>query len=99
MWVFSLFQNATILTTPQILAAEWADPTMTNGLREPTVHASNARLQRSLDQLQHVPNDKIVYIQLSDALRLDRPLDEDHAFWDSTLKGPLHMWSRNGRVL
>jgi hypothetical protein len=83
----------------QILAFEWADPTSISGLREASLEATNARLQWSLDQLQTVPVEKIIYIQLSDALRLDRPLDDKHPFWDAALKGPLHMWSRIGRVL
>lgn len=62
----------------QIAGAEWADPTREDGLVEAASDEErDARFQRSLDELaQTIPGDKIYFYQISDAYKVEAPLED-----------------------
>ncbi|CAK7200578.1 hypothetical protein SEUCBS139899_003276 [Sporothrix eucalyptigena] len=72
----------------------YADPAAANGKTEnadEVVTASMARLRAT------VPRDRVFFVQLVDAERLDRPLVAGHPFYDASQ--PCRMsWSRNCRL-
>ena len=72
----------------------WADPTAASGKKEngdAELAASLSRLARKLDV------ERVFYVQLSDAEKLDPPLGVGHEFYHPTQ--PPHMsWSRNARL-
>ena len=49
------------------------------------------------EMAKRISVDKVWYIQMSDALRLDPPLSESHPWYKPEQK-PWMQWSRNGRV-
>jgi 4-hydroxyphenylpyruvate dioxygenase len=82
------------LDTYHILAKVWADIT------SPTGRLPNAdqRLEEDIKEfLTKVSKDKIYYIQLSDAERVDSPLRQGHPWWVERQK-PNMTWSRNART-
>jgi 4-hydroxyphenylpyruvate dioxygenase len=82
------------LDTFQILAKAWADVTSTTGIHP---HANDLLEQNIKDFLNTVTKDKIYYIQLSDAERIEPPLGPGHAWWVDGQK-PNMTWSRNARL-
>ncbi|GAA5958982.1 hypothetical protein JCM8115_000712 [Rhodotorula mucilaginosa] len=62
----------------QIAGAEWADPTREDGLVEAASDEErDARFQRSLDEMaQTIPGDKIYFYQISDAHKVEPPLED-----------------------
>jgi 4-hydroxyphenylpyruvate dioxygenase len=82
------------LDTYQILAKVWADVTSPTG----TLPNADQRLEEDIKEfLTTVTKDKIYYIQLSDAERIDPPLRPGHAWWVEKQK-PNMTWSRNART-
>ena len=67
-----------ILDTFQVAGREWADPTSPTGLIEGYEEQElTARFEASMESLARtVPADKIFYIQISDALKMDPPIVE-----------------------
>lgn len=80
------------LDTYHVLARTWADPHSANtgtGIAPGGVTALHATLQRFMEQC---PVEKIFYLQLSDAERLEQPLSPNHpgykpewSHWDATM--------------
>jgi len=86
------------LDTFQITGIDWADPTSKSGLNE-SVQDQEANLKASLKQLvDEVPADKIFYLQISSASRMDPPLGPGHPAW-STEKPPRGLWSDSFRPM
>ncbi|KPV75552.1 uncharacterized protein RHOBADRAFT_26896 [Rhodotorula graminis WP1] len=90
--------NMTInLDTFQTAGSEWADPTQPSGLvNAASDDERDKRFQGSLDELSEtVPADKIGFLQLSDAYKVDPPLE------DKTVDGlrPRGRWSHDYRPL
>jgi len=90
--------NMTVnLDTFQTAGSEWADPTRPSGLVDATSDAEREkRFQASLDELSEtVPAEKIGFLQLSDAYKVDPPLE------DKTVDGlrPRGRWSHDFRPL
>lgn len=86
----------TVLDTYHILAKVYGDPASSTGLKT----TGPTDLIASLKEMTTVgPNfiNKIFYVQLSDAERLDPPLSPSHPFWDPEMKTQM-MWSRNARL-
>ncbi|GJN89361.1 hypothetical protein Rhopal_002341-T1 [Rhodotorula paludigena] len=85
------------LDTFQTAGSEWADPTRPNGLVDaPSDAEREERFAASLAELSRVvPAEKIGFLQLSDAYRVDPPLE------DRTIEGlrPRGRWSHDYRPL
>lgn len=83
--------------TFQISGAEWADPTRPDGLVEaPSDEERDKRFQASLDELAStIPADKIYFFQISDAYKVDPPLE------DKVVDGlrPRGRWSHDYRPI
>lgn len=62
----------------QIAGAEWADPTAQDGLVEAASDSErNKRFEASLEELATtIPGDKIYFYQISDAYRVQPPLEK-----------------------
>lgn len=86
------------LDTFQSAGGEWADPTTKSGLLEDlTKEEVGNRWKRSLDQLARtVPADKIFLLQVSDAYKMDPPLE---AKVDGEGLRPRGQWSHDYRPL
>ncbi|BGP48140.1 hypothetical protein JCM10450v2_004012 [Rhodotorula kratochvilovae] len=90
--------NITVnLDTFQTAGYEWADPTKPSGLVDaPSDAEREQRFQASLDELTAtIPAEKIGFLQLSDAYKLEAPLE------DRTVDGlrPRGRWSHDFRPL
>ena len=82
------------LDTYHIAARVWGDPTA-DSCKNPD---GDAQLQRSLAQLvKEVDVNKIFYLQVGDAERLDQPLIAGHPF-HTNVQLPRMSWSRNARL-
>ncbi|KAL6816249.1 xylose isomerase-like protein [Trichoderma camerunense] len=82
------------LDTFNIAGRIYADPTMPTGRNPDATQA----LTQSLDGLiQSVPADRIFLLQVADGERLERPLLQDHEFYDPE-QPPRMSWSRNARL-
>lgn len=78
----------------QTAGSEWADPTTANGLNDDEVR--DAKLDQSMEELaMTVPPEMIYFFQVSDAYRLDEPLE------DKVVDGlrPRGRWSHDYRPL
>ena len=68
------------LDTFQTAGSEWADPTTTSGLLEtPGVSTSQLEhnFQKSLDEMSKtIPREMIYFLQISDAYKMDPPMDK-----------------------
>jgi len=82
------------LDTFNIAGRVWGDPASSTG----KVPNADADLKASLDRLVHeVPLDKVFYIQVVDAERMEAPLVKGHAFHVDG-NPPRMNWSRNARA-
>lgn len=82
------------LDTFHIAGRVWGDPTASSGMNPD----GDAQLRRSLAQLvREVEVNKVFYVQVADAERLDRPLVRGHPFHSNALR-PRMSWSRNARL-
>jgi 4-hydroxyphenylpyruvate dioxygenase len=82
------------LDTFQILAKVWGDVTSKTG----QVENADQILENDIKEfLRTVSLDKIYYVQLSDAERLETPLSPSHPWYTANLK-PNMTWSRNARI-
>ncbi|KAL2204159.1 xylose isomerase-like protein [Sarocladium strictum] len=82
------------LDTYHILARVYGDPTIP-GCEPP--NAMSTLLADCKEMAHTIDVDKIIYVQMSDAVRLDPPLSESHPWYRPEQK-PWMQWSRNGRV-
>lgn len=85
-----------VLDAFHIAAYEYADPTVPGGVRPD----GPARLAASLAELaKEVPGDRVFYVQVTDAERLDTPLVEGgkSPYWVEGQQ-PWMSWSRNCRL-
>lgn len=82
------------LDTYHILARVYGDPTVP-GCEQP--NATEALLADCREMARTIDVNKIWYVQMSDAVRLDPPLSETHPWYRPEQK-PWMQWSRNGRV-
>jgi 4-hydroxyphenylpyruvate dioxygenase len=72
----------------------WADPSTPSGLTE----NCEEDLKRSLERLvREVDPEKIFYVQIGDAERLDKPIVPGHPLFEEGIK-PRMSWSRNARL-
>ena len=89
------------LDTFQITGREWADPTQADGLvsEYSTSEGRDAALTKSLNEMaKTIPADKIFYFQISDAQKMDPPINEKHPAWDG--ESPARcLWSHDYRPL
>lgn len=88
------------LDTFQTAGSEWADPTTSSGKRE-TPGISTSQLEenwtRSLEELSHtIPPEMIYFLQISDAYKMDPPMDE--GVGEEGLR-PRGRWSHDWRPL
>lgn len=82
------------LDTFNIAGLVWADPTSTTGKRPD----GDSQLLRSMERLvQRVDINKVFYIQVVDAERMEQPLVEGHDFHVDG-QPPRMSWSRNART-
>jgi 4-hydroxyphenylpyruvate dioxygenase len=82
------------LDTFNIAGREWADPASPFG----RVENADEVLEQSLAKMvKEIDVRKVFYVQVVDAERLDRPLDETHPFHVEGQK-PRMSWSRNSRL-
>ncbi len=82
------------LDTFHIAARVWGDPTASDGKKLD----GEAKLKRSMEQLvAEVDVQKVFYVQIGDAERLDQPLDVGHPFYSETQLARMS-WSRNARI-
>ncbi|KAH6608511.1 3-dehydroshikimate dehydratase [Trichoderma cornu-damae] len=82
------------LDTFNIAGRIYADPAMSTGLNPD----ANQALAESLDRLVFsVPADKVFLLQVADGERLEKPLLQGHAFYNSE-QPPRMSWSRNARL-
>jgi 4-hydroxyphenylpyruvate dioxygenase len=82
------------LDTFHIAGRVWADPEVESGIQAD----ADAALKHSLEKLvKEVPVEKILYLQLSDAERMTKPLVEGHQFYDANMPSRMS-WSRNARL-
>lgn len=82
------------LDTFNIAGREWADPTSPSG----RVGIADEVLEKSLAKMvKEIDVRKVFYVQIVDAERLDKPLDETHPFHVEGQK-PRMSWSRNSRL-
>jgi hypothetical protein len=67
------------LDTFQTAGSEWADPTTKSGLIESaSVEALQTAFQASMSDLSAtIPPDKIFFLQISDAYKMDSPLSQE----------------------
>lgn len=86
------------LDTFQTAGSEWADPTTKSGLIEGVdVEALEKNFHASLRELSDtVPKDKIYFLQISDAYRMDPPLSTEP---DESGLRPRGRWSHDYRPL
>jgi 4-hydroxyphenylpyruvate dioxygenase len=82
------------LDTYHILARVYGDPTIPGS--EPP-GAMEALLADCREMARTLTVDKIIYVQMSDAVRLDPPLSPTHPWYRPEQK-PWMQWSRNGRI-
>ncbi|KAK5049522.1 hypothetical protein LTR84_004451 [Exophiala bonariae] len=82
------------IDTYHTLAKVYGDPEALDGLRPNALESLKADLA---DLARMVDVQKIWYIQLSEAMKMDTPLSPSHPFFNSQ-QHPLMQWSRNGRV-
>ncbi|KAF2126610.1 3-dehydroshikimate dehydratase [Dothidotthia symphoricarpi CBS 119687] len=79
-----------------ILGRIYADPTSETGMNEGAEQEVRESIQRLVQQIKP-HREKIFFIQIVDAERLEHPLAPGHAFYDS--EQPARMsWSRNCRL-
>jgi len=72
----------------------WADPSALSGMTE----NCEEDLKRSLERLvREVDPEKIFYVQLGDAERLDKPIVPGHPLFEEGIN-PRMSWSRNARL-
>jgi 4-hydroxyphenylpyruvate dioxygenase len=82
------------LDTFQIAAKVWADVTAVSG----KVENADEALENDIRAfVQEVPLEKIYYVQLSDAERIEPPLSPSHPWFTANQK-PNMTWSRNARI-
>ncbi|KAI7972477.1 hypothetical protein EIK77_008940 [Talaromyces pinophilus] len=82
------------LDTFNILGGIWADPASPTG----KLPDADSALEESIDRLrQTVDMDKVFYVQVVDAERLERPMNDQHPLWVET-QPPRMTWSRNCRL-
>jgi 4-hydroxyphenylpyruvate dioxygenase len=82
------------LDTFHIAGRVWADPEVESGQNTDGDEA----LKESLSRLvKEVRVEKVLYIQLSDAERLSKPLIEGHEYYDASMPSRM-TWSRNARL-
>ena len=82
------------LDTFHIAGRVWADPEAESGKN---VNGDGA-LKDSLSKLvKELPVENIIYLQLSDAERLSKPLVEGHEYYDASMQSRMS-WSRNARL-
>jgi 4-hydroxyphenylpyruvate dioxygenase len=82
------------LDTFNIAGREWADPASPSG----RVENADEVFEKSLAKMvKEIDVRKVFYVQIVDAERLDRPLDETHPFHVEGQK-PRMSWSRNSRL-
>jgi 4-hydroxyphenylpyruvate dioxygenase len=82
------------LDTFHIAGRVWADPEAESGKN---VNGDEA-LKNSLEKLvKELPLEKVLYLQLSDAERLSKPLIEGHEYYDPSMASRMS-WSRNARL-
>ncbi|KAK9895327.1 putative 3-dehydroshikimate dehydratase [Cystobasidium minutum MCA 4210] len=89
------------LDTFQITGREWADPSEPDGLLAGFASAEerNAALTKSLNELSTtIPADKIFYFQISDAQKMNPPINEKHPAWDGETPAR-GLWSHDYRPL
>lgn len=88
------------LDTFQTAGGEWGDPTTRSGLVEEggiTADEVGRRYRASLEELaRSVPPEKIYFLQISDAYRMDPPLGEGV---DESGTRPRGRWSHDYRPL
>lgn len=86
------------LDTFQTAGSEWADPTTKSGLIETVPEdALQKNFQSSLRDLSAtVPKDKIYFLQISDAYKMDPPLSQEP---DESGLRPRGRWSHDYRPL
>ncbi|KAL7006975.1 hypothetical protein EMMF5_003559 [Cystobasidiomycetes sp. EMM_F5] len=85
----------------EITGREWADPSQPSGLLAgfSSDDERDASLTRSLDELARtIPADKIFYFQISDAQKMDPPINESHPAWNGQ-DPPRCLWSHDYRPL
>ena len=87
------------LDTYHVLARLWADPRAYSGRRPGGDAALQASLNRFLTRFKHDEKfrHKIIYIQLSDAERVDPPILPGHAAYNENKDG-VHSWCTYGRL-
>ncbi len=87
------------LDTFQTAGSEWADPTTQSGLIEGVnLDALEKNFHASLQELSDtVPKDKIYFLQISDAYRVDPPLPSEPE--ESSGLRPRGRWSHDHRPL
>jgi len=82
------------LDTFQILAVVWADCTSESGVRP----KADEILERDMKEFKAaVPVEKVYFVQLSDAERLQQPINPSHP-WYNARQNPNMTWSRNARL-
>ncbi|RDW91793.1 xylose isomerase-like protein [Coleophoma crateriformis] len=82
------------LDSYHVLARLWADPRSKSG----KAPGGDAALKMSLERfMKDCPVDKIIYVQLSDAERLDPPLLPGHEVYIDS-KDPTQLWCLFGRL-
>ncbi|KAI5797724.1 xylose isomerase-like protein [Geopyxis carbonaria] len=83
------------LDTFQTLATIWGDCTSRSGIRPNAAEV----LRADLDEfVATVPLEKVYYVQLADAERLEPPLAPGHEWWgDKGMRAEM-VWSRNARL-
>jgi len=89
------------LDTFQITGREWADPAVEDGLLAgfASDKERNEALSKSLKELSEtIPADRIFYFQISDAQRMDPPINEKHPAWDGETPAR-GLWSHDYRPL
>ncbi|KAK9452852.1 xylose isomerase-like protein [Dipodascopsis uninucleata] len=82
------------LDTFHFAAKVWADITTESGIKK----NADTVLKKNLEDLvSTVPVEKVYFVQLSDAERLDQPMNENHP-WYAPSQKPNMTWSRNARL-